>query len=47
MENYTQEQVDEMCTMHETRMKDKKAGKRDEFSATSLSGLVLEWGCLR
>lgn len=47
MENYTQERVDEMCTMHEAWLKDRSAGKRADFSGASLQGLVLEGRCLR
>ena len=47
MENYTQEQVDEMCTMHEAWLKDRSAGKRADFSGASLRGLSLKGRNLR
>lgn len=47
MENYTQEQVNEICAQHEAWLKDRSTGARADFSGASLRGLVLEGRCLR
>jgi len=47
MENYTQEQVDEICTQHEAWLKDWHTGRRADFSGANLRGLSLEGRILK
>ena len=42
MENYTQEQINEICAQHEAWLKDRRTGKRANFSGASLRGLSLK-----
>lgn len=47
MENYTQEQVDEICTQHEAWLKDWHTGRRADFSGANLRGSLWKGGSSR